>query len=105
MALTGVIKVTTEELEAQAAAVDGEINKMSELFDGLDKRIGKIENYWLGAASEVHCGAYRKQLRQVEELLARYREHVIDLRTMAGVYVAAEQQAASLADELPVSTL
>ena len=105
MALYGYIKVTTEELENQSNVANSELTKMQSLFDELNTTILKVGNYWTGAASDFHCEAYKKQMQKVTEIVARYREHIVDLRTMAGIYTEAERQAVNLVDELPVSTL
>lgn len=105
MALTGYIKVTTAELTAQAQTVSSELQTMNSLFDDLGAKLNTTEQYWIGSAGDTHRGDYRNQLKRVTEILARYTEHVNDLRQMAGVYDTAEQQASSLAEELPTSTL
>ena len=105
MVMVGYIKVTSEELDNQSNAANSELIKMQSLFDDLNAKITKVSNYWIGEASRVHCESYKKKMQTVTEILARYREHIVDLRTMAGLYSEAEQSAVNLADELPASTL
>lgn len=103
--MTGYIKVTTEELENQSNTANSELTKMQNLFDELNAKILKVSNYWTGDASDYHCESYRKEMQKVAEITARYKEHILDLRTMAGIYTEAEREAVNLADELPESTL
>ena len=48
---------------------------------------------------------YKTRKAKIEEILARYQEHVTDLQVMAGVYEQGEQAAQNAADSLPISNL
>lgn len=105
MALTGQIIVTTEQLRTQAAAVRNELKRMQAQFDRIKGLIDGSANYWIGEAGDAHRKQYAGRISSIEEMFARYNEHIRDLETMAGVYEAAEQAAANAADMLPASTL
>lgn len=98
-------EVTTEELVAQADQVRTAAKELQDSFDRMKSLIAQTENYWKGDAADAHRKGYDKNQTSIEEIVARYQEHVRDLEEMAGVYSAAEKQAADLADELPASTI
>ena len=105
MAIAGTLTVTPEALKAQSGAVENERKKMQAYFDDLRSLIEGSAGYWIGDAGEAHRQMYLSRIGKVEEMLARYREHVVDLQVMAGVYTEAEAQATAKADSLPPSTL
>lgn len=105
MAIAGTLTVTPEALKSQAGAVENERRKMQECFNDLRSLIEGSAAYWVGEAGEAHRKLYLNRIGRIDEMLERYREHVIDLQTMAGVYTEAEAQAASRAEALPMSTL
>ena len=105
MALTGQIIVTTEQLCAQATIVRNELNRMETQFDRIKRLIDGSVNYWIGEAGDAHRKQYTGRISSIEEMFAKYKEHIRDLEMMAGVYEVAEHVAANAADMLPASTL
>lgn len=101
----GELTVTPEELSAKAADVRGANKDLQESFERMRTLFAQTANYWKGEAAEAHREAYNKKLPSIDEILARYEEHVVDLEKMAGVYQEAEVKATNLADELVASTL
>lgn len=101
----GVIKVTPEEMISAASELSGYVSTMNECFQQMKNTMQQSESYWVGEAGEAHRKLYQDQVAKTEEIIARYTEHVRDLNTMAGVYTEAEQQAAAVADELPMIDL
>ncbi|MBR0208931.1 MAG: WXG100 family type VII secretion target [Oscillospiraceae bacterium] len=105
MAIAGTLTVTPEALKAQSGAVENARKRMQSSFDDLRALIEGSSGYWVGDAGEMHRQMYMSRIGKVEEMLARYREHVVDLQIMAGVYTEAEAQATAAAEALPPSTL
>jgi len=105
MALEGTLKVTPEELKTQSGNVRTRIQSLEASFETMNTLIEGTTAYWTGSAAEAHREDYQGKKNTIKEMLSRYTEHVRDLETMAGVYQEAETQAASLADELPASSL
>ena len=105
MANEGRILVDPQALETQANAVYNAAEALRMAFEEMNKRIRETESYWKGDAAEAHRKNYTKNQSNIEEILARYNEHVRDLEQMAGIYREAETKATNLADELPLSNL
>lgn len=105
MAITGTLMVTPEQLKTQSDAVENSRRQMQGHFDDLKRLIDGSSGFWIGEGGEAHRKLYLSQAGKIEEMLARYREHVQDLQIMAGVYQEAETTAMSKAEMLPVSTL
>ena len=105
MALSGYLLVQPDQLAAQAAVVEQRINALMEQFAAMESLVKGTSSYWNGESADVHRGAYMAFTSNIEEMVKRYREHVDDLRIMAGVYSAAERTAVTAADSLPVSNL
>ena len=105
MAISGQLTVTPEQLQAQAGQVRTAAKNLQEKFDNMKKLVADTGNYWKGEAADAHRENYNKNQTQIEEIIARYNEHVRDLETMAGVYREAEITAKNMADELPAITI
>ena len=105
MAITGHLTVTPEELTTQAEQVRSAATETKTCFEHLKNLVSETDHYWKGEAAEAHREGYYKNQTSIEEIIARYNEHVRDLEAMAGIYHEAETAAVNLADELPASTL
>lgn len=105
MAISGKLTVTPEELSQQAGQVKEAAKDLKQRFDRMKQLMKETEYYWKGEAAEEHRNAYTKNQGNIEEIVARYEEHIRDLETMAGVYQEAEITSQNLADELAASTL
>lgn len=103
--LVGHITVSTEELRNQSSVVKTKLEQMRASFDDLYQSIQGTSAYWTGEAADAHRAMYQSMIARVDEILARYQEHVTDLQMMAGIYEQSEQVAQSAADSLPVSNL
>ena len=101
---TGVLKVTPEEMQSAAAELTGYVNTMEQSFRDMKQTMTASAHYWVGQAGDAHRELYNEQVADAEEFLARCREHIRDLNTMAGVYIQAEQTATAKAEELPAMT-
>lgn len=105
MAISGHITVTPEELVAQADQVRNAAREMQESFNRMKDLVNETGNYWKGEAADAHREGYTKNQTSIEQIIARYQEHVRDLEAMAGVYREAEIAATNMADELPAINL
>ena len=105
MAISGQLTVTPEELGTQAGVVRETTKNLAAKFDRLKQLVIETENFWIGEAAEEHRSNYQKNQTSIEEIIARYNEHVRDLEAMAGIYHEAEVSATNLADELPAITI
>lgn len=105
MALDGHIVVTTEQLRTQADSVEGELGRMESQFERIKGLINGSTSYWTGEAGDAHRKQYTVRIGTVEEMFRKYREHIKDLREMAGVYETAENTVKNAAESLPMSQL
>ena len=105
MALEGQITVSTEQMRIQSGEVKNLLNSMTRQFTRLKETVNGTSAYWTGDAGDTHRKQYMNRISLIEEMLARYMEHVTDLEKMAGVYEAAEKVAEQVSDSLPMSTL
>ena len=98
--MDGQIIVKTEVLVSQSEEVSKQISNTENAFSELKNLISATSSYWIGEAGEVHRTNYMNRESDVETAIRRLREHVVDLKTMAGVYDEAEKTAQSEAQNL-----
>lgn len=103
--MIGVLKVSAPQMQAAASNLNTYVGEMQNAFQSMKTIMEQSVSYWVGEAGDTHRELYQEQIGQIEEILARYREHINDLNTMAGVYHEAEASAQSVADELPMINL
>ena len=99
------ITVTPEELEVQANQVRAAAKELQDCFSRMRDLVTGTENCWKGNAADAHRSGYLKNQASIDEIIARYQEHVIDLEKMAGIYREAENTAVQLVDTLQPSGL
>jgi uncharacterized protein YukE len=73
---------------------------MEQCFGDLDSIISRTATYWIGEAGDQHRKLYNDQKSNVEEMMARLKEHPRDLQTISQTYVAAEKAVAEDAEML-----
>lgn len=105
MALGGQIIVSTEQLRSQSNEVRTLLDTMKGQFESLKNNINGTSGYWIGDAGDAHRKQYMSCISTIEEMFARYMEHVVDLEKMAGVFEMSESAAMQISDSLPMSTL
>lgn len=96
-----VIKVSTEELLGGAEQVQNTIINMEKRFAIIEDAVHRSEGYWRGEAAELHLELYEKLKPEIDEIMKRLKEHVIDLRTMAQVYTEGEREVKQVIHDLP----
>ncbi len=98
--------VTPSELQAKSASVNGISSKMHSKFDELRTIINHSESYWTGDGGNAHRTKFRAQEKDVADMFNRIKEHVVDLQTMAGVYITTEEEVKSTIQEsLPTDVI
>ncbi len=98
--MEGRIVVKTETLVSQSEEVSKQILNTENAFNELKSLVSSTSSYWIGEAGEAHRTNYMNRQSEVETAIRRLREHVVDLKTMAGVYDEAERAAQSEAQSL-----
>lgn len=86
------LRVSPEVMIKQADAIKNTVNKIGRQFDNIGERVGKIQTYWEGKASDCHCAKYKEIYKQVEEVVKRIGGHPDDLLRMAGIYQTTETE-------------
>ncbi|WLR42819.1 WXG100 family type VII secretion target [Bacillus carboniphilus] len=71
--MSGVIKVTPQELEAMSTRYQDESNSVGEQISRLNSMISELQDMWEGEASRAFAHQYeelRPSIEQMQELLA-----------------------------------
>lgn len=100
-----VLSVSPEELLSASGQLSGYIQTLQESFNDMKQTMSSTVGYWVGEAGDAHRQLYEEQVANTAEIIDRYREHVVDLNSMAGVYSDAEQSASNVAEQLPAIDL
>ncbi len=99
------IKVKTDVLEARAEGARKQIQKVENYFDSIGEMVNRSASYWEGQAGEAHRREYTEYLEEIKESLARFKENIIDLQKIAGIYRQNEQVATEIGSRLPADLI
>lgn len=100
-----VIRVSTEELLAGAEQVNTSLADMKKCFSSIEGAVNRSNGYWQGDAADKHRKIYGEMKEAVEEIIARFGEHVTDLRMMAQLYAEGEQTVEEMSYDLPADVI
>ncbi len=101
MAETGMrLKVNTDTLISASAQVEGKIRKASAAFAQIEETVKGSRTYWDSDGNSQYLKAYNSKKEEINLALNRFKEHIADLRTIAGVYAEAENAATERNNEL-----
>lgn len=95
------LKVDTNQMKAKANQVSNEVKQIETQWRNLQNVVKASKGYWQGDASNEHQKYLKEVSDDVEKIIRRMKEHPVDLMKMAGIYVAAENDAKSLSGKLP----
>lgn len=95
------LKVTPEELHRQSTSVSSNVNKIKRRFDGMERQVKATNSYWEGDAADGFRTVYLGFKDELDEIVARLSEHIVDLEKMAGVYEKAEAKVIEIIETLP----
>ena len=95
------LKVTPEELHRQSSEVSSNVNKIKRRFDLMERQVKATNSYWDGDAADGFRSVYLEFKDELDDILARLSEHIVDLEKMAGVYEKAESSVIELIETLP----
>ncbi|MBQ4066290.1 MAG: WXG100 family type VII secretion target [Clostridia bacterium] len=99
--ISGEIKVTPDELRRQSDTVSAGVNIIRDKFEDAKRLTNTSAAYWNGDAADKFRAVYAGYEDEIQEIIARISEHITDLRSMAGIYEAAEGEAEEAAESLP----
>lgn len=91
MALSGTIKVSTDQLLSKADLVNARIDDVNRCLEQMKNKVQSSRNYWIGEAGDLYRKVYEEKEPMLEEILKRFEEHSKDLVNMAKNYENAEQ--------------
>lgn len=93
--MDGTIKVSYEVLRTKSEEVLNYITKLTDQFSEMKTLMDGTQSYWIGEAGTTHRNNYQKKQPDVENALNRLKEHVTDLRSIAGIYESVEKNIVS----------
>lgn len=99
------LRVTPEELTAEAESVQGHITSMQNKFSAVESAVSRSEGYWIGEAGDTHRQLYRRQKEEIDKIFRKLGEQVADLKAAARVYEQTEAAVEAAADSLPDQVL
>lgn len=100
-----IIKVNTEVLISASGEVEDKIRKLRNALDRIEHTVNAGRNYWEGEGFNSHLRTYKNKTAVIEKALDRFQEHVVDLRSIAGIYAQAEREVLATNQELPVDQI
>lgn len=103
--LSARLKVSTEQMVIQSEEIRQYHRELQGQFERMEAMINGSGSFWIGDGGNEARMKYRARKEQAEEILRRFEEHVVDLKQMAGVYEAAENQVNHIAGSLPAGIL
>lgn len=99
------IKASPQALHAGAADVQKTVTSLRNHFSNIEAAVNRSSGYWQGDAANAHRAAYQEMKGTADEILARLLEHATDLKSMAQVYLGAEEEAADQSGDLPADVI
>ena len=100
-----VIQVKTEMLEHTAEDVENRIGDLEKALNAIEEQVLGSSRYWSGAGNEKHIGVYKRRTETIHKILAHFRDHVANLRSIAGIYTQAETNAIETNQSLSVDEI
>ena len=98
------LKVDPSVLESQAQAVRTANDELNGCFDRMKNLMNQTEYFWTGAAADAHRNSYNKNQTAIEEIIARYTEHVRDLEEIARNFGEAKAKSIKQVDSMQMFT-
>lgn len=100
MAISGTIRVTTEELRSTGETIRSGTEAIGRELDEMQSIVQASGSYWEGEGGDICRSAFTDFQESIQEMISRLEEHVTDLYQMAGIYEDTEKQNQSAAEVL-----
>lgn len=94
------IKVTAETLVSVSDDVEQKISKVQNAFEQLESVVQGSLNYWEGMGQSSFYQAYRIRKDDYMQILTSFKEHIVNLKQIAGVYQKAESDAVDISQKI-----
>ena len=94
------IKVIPETLVSISADVTQKIDRVQSAFQDLEQIIQNTSSYWEGDGNSECIEAYQNRKENYENIFRAFREHIVSLQEIAGVYQQVEATAEDLSMDL-----
>ncbi len=95
------LTVSPDELKRAAVQVEAQIAAAERDWARLYETARASRHYWEGEAADYRHRLLEEAKQEVQEALRRLKAHPPHLLEMAGIYIDAEEKAASLVNSLP----
>lgn len=95
------LKVSPEELKAQAANFEAEVSKIKTALNQIDGYVKGTKKYWQGDASDAHIQKYLEAVTSVGAVIKKLEKDPKDLLQITGIYESTEEENSQVAMELP----
>lgn len=99
--MQGTLLVTPEEMKSTADNLEGVQGQITTITQQMLDEARNLANIWEGDAATAYINKFNTLEDDMEKMRNMVREHVNDLRQMAGLYEQAEQANESEANSLP----
>lgn len=94
------IKVTPENLKTISADVEQKIKSVENAFEQLEEIVQRTSVYWEGEGQRRFLQSYEIRGDDYKRIFLSFREHMINLQRIAGVYEEAENDNQDFSQEL-----
>lgn len=94
------IKVTPENLRAISGDVEQKIKKVENAFGQLEEVVQRTAAYWEGEGQRKFVQSYEIRSDDYERIFLSFREHIVNLQQIAGIYQEAEKDNTDFSKEL-----
>ena len=94
-------EVRTEELRQAGRQIEVHTAALQRQLEDMQHTVQRTAGCWEGEGGSLCRDAFRSFRDEIETLVARLRQNVTDLETIAGVYEESETAASQMAEELP----
>ena len=99
--MQGQLLVTPEEMKSTADDLEGVQGQITSITQQMLDEARNLANIWEGEAAASYINKFNSLEDDMEKMRNMVREHVNDLREMAGLYENAEKLNESEANSLP----
>jgi Uncharacterized protein conserved in bacteria len=99
--MQGTLLVTPEEMRSTADNLEGVQGQITSITQQMLEEARNLASIWEGDAATAYINKFNTLEDDMEKMRNMVREHVSDLRQMAGLYENAERANESEANSLP----
>ncbi len=99
--MEGTIIVAPEQLASTANEFEGVMAEIQRVANSMTDQVNGLGTIWEGTAATAYKNKFNQLNDDIAKLSAMIKEHVTDLKEMAGIYREAENKSEEIANSLP----